>query len=302
LGGGVLQESGSCGEEEVEEGGTEGRRRGEMAVKTGTFNGANVFLSRNLVPPEMFDALHDALRLNGAQVFLCCDPSRNSPSDYHVISSPDHEKFEDLRAKGCNLLGPHCVLSCAKERRSLPKLGYTCCLAMDGVKVLASGFEKDEKVIMTRQHRRKNPTTVKGPCCVLKSIITSKIKMERNFCKVVNCSLQLSTLILVLFSSSSYVKIEELVTAMGGALVTKAALDVSFVIAKHVLTAKYKWEKLWVWEGRWGQIESLWEEVVLICKVLPPVLGGFRPTFGVAGGGRCLPKVGGESGVGPSQR
>jgi hypothetical protein len=42
--------------------------------------------------------------------------------------------------------GPQCVLSCAKEHRVLPKQGFTCCLAMDGVKVLASGFEKDEKV------------------------------------------------------------------------------------------------------------------------------------------------------------
>uniref|UniRef100_F6H0I2 BRCT domain-containing protein n=1 Tax=Vitis vinifera TaxID=29760 RepID=F6H0I2_VITVI len=111
-----------------------------------SLKGANVFMSRNLVPPELFDSLHDALKLNGADVFLCCDPSRNGPNDYHIISSSDHEKFEDLRAKGCNLLGPQCVLSCAKEHRPLPKQGFTCCLAMDGVKVLASGFDMDEKV------------------------------------------------------------------------------------------------------------------------------------------------------------
>ncbi|EEF42097.1 topbp1, putative [Ricinus communis] len=151
-------------------------------LNTKTFRGANVFMSRNLVPPEVFDALLDALRLNGAQVLLCCDPSRNGPNDYHIISSPDHEKFEDLRAKGCNLLGPQCVLSCAKEHRTLPKQGFTCCLAMDGVKVLASGFDIDEKV-----------------------------------------------------------KIEKLVTAMGGQLHTKTSLDVSFVIVKNVLAAKYKW-------------------------------------------------------------
>ncbi|XP_022896632.1 DNA topoisomerase 2-binding protein 1 isoform X2 [Olea europaea var. sylvestris] len=110
------------------------------------FKGANVFMSRNLVPPELFDALHDALKLNGAQVFLCCDPSRNAPNDYHVIASGDHEKFVDLRSKGCNLLGPQCLLSCAKEHRSLPNQGFTCCLAMDGVNILVSGFEKDEKV------------------------------------------------------------------------------------------------------------------------------------------------------------
>lgn len=100
-------------------------------LKPKPFKGASVFMSRNLVAPEIFDALLDALKLNGAEVFLCCDPSRTGPSDFHVISSSDHvtnsqhfqftvpfiglliihfnlssqEKFEDLRAKGCNLLG-----------------------------------------------------------------------------------------------------------------------------------------------------------------------------------------------------
>lgn len=55
-----------------------------------TFAGANVFMSRNLVPPELFDTLHDALKLNGANIFLCSDPSRNAPNDYHIISSNDH--------------------------------------------------------------------------------------------------------------------------------------------------------------------------------------------------------------------
>ncbi|KAL3651876.1 hypothetical protein CASFOL_004878 [Castilleja foliolosa] len=114
-----------------------------MATKV--FKGANVFMSRNLVPPELFDALHDALKLNGAQVLLCCDPSSNGPNDYHVIASAEHEKFDDLRSRGCNLIGPQCVLSCAKENRVLPNQGFTCCLAMDGVNILASGFDKDEK-------------------------------------------------------------------------------------------------------------------------------------------------------------
>ncbi|EOY16434.1 Topbp1, putative isoform 1 [Theobroma cacao] len=153
-----------------------------MMLKTKAFKGSSVFMSRNLVPPEVFDKLHGVLKDSGAQVFLCCDPSRNGPDDFHVISSIDHEKFEDLRAKGCNLLGPQCVLSCAKENRALPKQGFTCCLAMDGLKVLASGFDMDEKV-----------------------------------------------------------KIEKLVTAMGGVLHTKASLDVSFVVVKNVLAAKYKW-------------------------------------------------------------
>ncbi|XWS21680.1 hypothetical protein CRYUN_Cryun30bG0075000 [Craigia yunnanensis] len=153
-----------------------------MMMKTKAFKGSNVFMSRNLVPPEVFDKLHCVLKDNGAQIFLCCDPSRNGTDDFHIISSIDHEKFEYLRAKGCNLLGPQCVLSCAKENRALPKQGFTCCFAMEGLKVLASGFDMDEKV-----------------------------------------------------------KIEKLVTAMGGVLHTKASLDVSFVIVKNVLAAKYKW-------------------------------------------------------------
>lgn len=36
------------------------------------------------------------------------------------------------------------------------------------------------------------------------------------------------------------VKIEELVTEMGGALQTKTSLDLNFVIVKNVLAAKYK--------------------------------------------------------------
>ncbi|KAK9050118.1 hypothetical protein SSX86_030912, partial [Deinandra increscens subsp. villosa] len=147
-----------------------------------TFKGANVFMSRNLVPPEIYDSLHDVLKDNGADIFLCCDPSRNGPNDYHIISSQDHEKFDVLRQKGCILLGPQCVFSCAKENRELPKQGFTCCLAMDGVKVLASGFETKEKDEIVR-----------------------------------------------------------LVTAMGGVLQTKASSDVSFVIVKNVLAAKYKW-------------------------------------------------------------
>ncbi|XP_057505159.1 uncharacterized protein LOC130788492 isoform X1 [Actinidia eriantha] len=147
-----------------------------------TFKGASVFMSRNLVPPETFDSLHDALKHNGAEIFLCCDPSRNGPDDFHIISSNDHEKFDILQKKGCNLLGPQCVLSCAKENRPLPPQGYTCCLAMDGVKILASGFEIDEKF-----------------------------------------------------------EIGKMVTAMGGVFQTKASSDVSFVIVKNVLAAKYKW-------------------------------------------------------------
>lgn len=114
--------------------------------RTKSFKGSNVFLSRNLVLPDKFDAVHDSLKQNGAEVFLCCDPSRSGTNDYHVISGPSHDKFEDLLAKGCKLLGTELVISCGKENRALPKnKGFTCCLAMDGVKVLATGFDNNEK-------------------------------------------------------------------------------------------------------------------------------------------------------------
>nr|XP_009405909.1 PREDICTED: DNA topoisomerase 2-binding protein 1 isoform X1 [Musa acuminata subsp. malaccensis] len=153
-----------------------------------TFAGANVFLSRSLVPPEVFDALHDALKLNGATVFLCCDPSCSGPNDYHVIASPDHEKFADLRAKGCKLLGPQCILSCAKEHRSLPKQGYTCCLAMDGVKVLASGFDKDEKVHIERLVTAmggvlQTKTSQDVNFFIVKNVLAAKYKWALNILK-----------------------------------------------------------------------------------------------------------------------
>ena len=52
--------------------------------------------------------------------------------------------------------------------------------------------------------------------------------------------LALKSLSLSLSLSLSQVKIETLVTAMGGVLHPKASLDVSFVIVKNVLAAKYK--------------------------------------------------------------
>lgn len=58
--------------------------------KPKSFQGINVFMSRNLVPPEVFATLHDAVKDNGAQIHLCCDPSRNGPNDYHIISCSKH--------------------------------------------------------------------------------------------------------------------------------------------------------------------------------------------------------------------
>ncbi|CAM8935820.1 unnamed protein product [Rhodiola kirilowii] len=152
------------------------------------FSGTNVFMSRKLVPPELFDTLLDALKQNGAEVFLCCDPSRSEPSDFHVISSPEHEKFEDLRAKGCQMIGPQCVLSCAKERRALPMQGFTCCLAMDGVKILASGFEANEKEKITKLVTAMRGTVhIKASSdvnfVVAKNVLATKYKWALNISK-----------------------------------------------------------------------------------------------------------------------
>ncbi|KAK6939923.1 BRCT domain [Dillenia turbinata] len=159
-----------------------------MMMMSKSFKGANVFMSRNLVPPEVFDSLHDALKQNGAQVYLCCDPSRSGPDDFHVISSPEHDRFEHLRAKGCHLLGPQCVLTCAKENRPLPKNDFTCCLAMDGVKVLASGFEMDEKVkigkmVVAMGGILSTKATMDVNFVIAKNVLAAKYKWAINYLK-----------------------------------------------------------------------------------------------------------------------
>ncbi|XP_047329288.1 DNA topoisomerase 2-binding protein 1 [Impatiens glandulifera] len=152
------------------------------------FKGANVFMSRNLVPPEVFDSLHDALKNNGADIFLCCDPARNGPDDYHVISSCDHEKFSDLQSKGCRLLGPQCVLSCAKECRPLPRHSFACCLAMDGVKVLASGFDSNEKTEIGKMVASMGGTLYSKASLdvnfvIVKNVLAAKYKWALNVLK-----------------------------------------------------------------------------------------------------------------------
>ncbi|XP_044512134.1 uncharacterized protein LOC123230084 isoform X3 [Mangifera indica] len=71
----------------------------------------------------------------------CLLPAPIISTSFPLPITSSQEKFEDLRSKGCNLSGPQCVLSCAKENRAPPKQGFTCCLAMDGIKVVATGFD-----------------------------------------------------------------------------------------------------------------------------------------------------------------
>ncbi|KAJ3671664.1 hypothetical protein LUZ60_007743 [Juncus effusus] len=158
------------------------------ARKALTFEGINVYLSRNLVAPELYDALHDALRLNGATVYTICDPDRNSPLDYHVISSPNHEKFANLKSRGCCLLGPQCVFFCAKEHRTFPKKDYTCCLTMDGVKVITSGFEKDEKAVIEERVTAMGgillkDATLDANFVIMKNVLASKYQWALNVLK-----------------------------------------------------------------------------------------------------------------------
>lgn len=149
------------------------------------FEGLKVCLSRNLVALEQFDELHGTLKSNGADLCLDADPSSNSPKQYHVISSLDHEKFAYLSAQGCNLIGPECIFRCAKEHRSFPKQGYTCCLAMDGVKVLASGFEKEEKIkieklVTAMCGELRTKTSLDIDFVVAKDVLAAKYKWALN--------------------------------------------------------------------------------------------------------------------------
>lgn len=57
------------------------------------------------------------------------------------------------------------MLSCAKEGRQLPQGGFTCCLAMDGLKVLASGFRLEEKVILLFFYRVVDIVYLCGNAC-----------------------------------------------------------------------------------------------------------------------------------------
>lgn len=109
------------------------------------FQGLRVFLPRNYVPPERYSALQDALTHQEAEVLLNLNPFANSNIDYHVLADTQVDKIKDMRAKGCRVVGPECVLRCAREGKRLPDREYTCCLALQGVSVLLTGFTVDEK-------------------------------------------------------------------------------------------------------------------------------------------------------------
>lgn len=67
------------------------------------------------------------------------------------------------------------MFSCANEHRSLPKQGYTCCLALDGVNVLASGFEADEKVYI-----------VPAICaCIFFLLVFGLLEVQREYAPVI---------------------------------------------------------------------------------------------------------------------
>ncbi|OAE33724.1 hypothetical protein AXG93_601s1120 [Marchantia polymorpha subsp. ruderalis] len=110
------------------------------------FKGQRVMLSRNLVPPEKYDMILDKLKQNEAEVILCSNPGYNSSNDFHFLFSFNNEKFSELLDRGCNVIGPECMLQCARDRRPLPNRKFTCCMSMEGMRILATGFDKKKKL------------------------------------------------------------------------------------------------------------------------------------------------------------
>lgn len=109
------------------------------------FQGLRVFLPRNYVPPERYSALQDALTHQGAEVCPNLNPFSNSNVDYHVLADTQVDKIKEMRAKGCRVVGPECVFRCARDSKRLPDREYTCCLALQGVSILLTGFAGEEK-------------------------------------------------------------------------------------------------------------------------------------------------------------
>ncbi|KAL2642951.1 hypothetical protein R1flu_010538 [Riccia fluitans] len=145
------------------------------------FRGQRVMLSRNLVPIERYDMILEKLKQNEAEVIQCTNPGYNLNSDFHVLYSFNNEKLAELQSHGCNVIGPECILQCARERRPLPNRKYTCCMSLEGMRILATGFEKKKKI-----------------------------------------------------------RIEHLVSAMCGELYSNSSMDIDIVVAKNVLSPKYK--------------------------------------------------------------
>ncbi|KAL3696336.1 hypothetical protein R1sor_010412 [Riccia sorocarpa] len=146
------------------------------------FKGQRVMLSRNLVPLERYDMILGKLKQNEAEVVQCTNPGYNLSHDFHVLYSFNNEKLAELQSYGCNVIGPECILQCARERRPLPSRKYTCCLSLEGTRILATGFDKKKKV-----------------------------------------------------------HIDHLVSAMCGELYSNSSMDIDIVVAKDVLSPKYKW-------------------------------------------------------------
>jgi topoisomerase (DNA) II binding protein 1 len=149
------------------------------------FQGLRVFLPRNYLPPERYSALQDALTHQGAEVFLNLNPYSKSSVDYHVLA--DELKIKDMREKGCRVVGPECVLRCAREFRRLPDRDYTCCLALEGVSVLLTGFAGDEKkeleeLVLSMHGTLQQQTVPDVDFVVAKDVLATKYKWA---CEVV---------------------------------------------------------------------------------------------------------------------
>ncbi|CAK9204717.1 unnamed protein product [Sphagnum troendelagicum] len=145
------------------------------------FQGLRVFLPRNYVPPEKFPALHDLLTNNGAEVCPILNASCNSNVDFHVMADNQTAKIKELMSKGCKVVGPECITRCARECRRLPDREYTCCFAMEGVGVLATGFSAEEKeliewLVSSMCGNLQHQTSLNLDYVIAKNVLATKYK------------------------------------------------------------------------------------------------------------------------------
>ncbi|CAM6034721.1 unnamed protein product [Sphagnum compactum] len=145
------------------------------------FQGLRVFLPRNYVPPEKFPALHDLLTNNGAEVCPILNASCNSNVDFHVMADNQTAKIKELLSKGCKVVGPECITRCARECRRLPDREYTCCFAMEGVGVLATGFSAEEKeliewLVSSMCGNLQHQTSLNLDYVIAKNVLATKYK------------------------------------------------------------------------------------------------------------------------------
>lgn len=52
-----------------------------------------------------------------------------------------------MKKRSCQILGFQCIQRCAKDKLKLPSYkSFTCCFALEGIRVFGSGFDSKERV------------------------------------------------------------------------------------------------------------------------------------------------------------